>query len=1107
MSDNVLKGELQVSFNDSKATANLNKFSKNAVTQTANINKALEESKATVDELAAALKRAGGADIAQKLNKSLALTKEEYQKIRKALQDVVREQEKSAAAAERAAKKVSQKKEAAQGRADITTEAVKERKAFEENEKRITATHRAQLRERERAVKAYEATIQRSMKLSQDLQNKVTQAVSGTAAAQQRLNMISGGMTPHQALFQQLQPSMGHTASNWLAGGGRMPAGLPGAGGAGGGGFNWRQIAGTLGFGGGGGALGGVVGNLLGGLGIGAGAYGVSTIASGIKNSADAATAYDRMEVSARKLAGSQAELNKLLAAYEKAAGGAASEAVALENVLKLQATGFAKSAEQVERFVRGARGSSLALGKPQEFIVQETQLAISNTSFKRLDQIGLGIGEVTERIKKLRGENKGLTQEMAFQEAVIGLLNEKYGDLSDTIEGQASGSEKMVKAVSDLNLAFGQLMQGPMALFGAGVAVVLDGVQKRVEQITAAIEAMGNMLVLVTRMTPGMQGIGRSLMTTTEQEMWSRPGDRGERSRSIGTPWSKQSLDEDQTAAVLEWSIAKAQIEKRANAELLEEHRNYVRQYRSAQEDFQTTLLREEEDFNRSRERQAAESARQMAEVQEDAVRREEQAARDLSDAFAKLERDFTRQQAIMERDLTRSIANMQAERTQRLADAEEDQGLRIEDSRKDSLKRLTEMQTEYDERIAEEREDSNERLTEMQTEYDKERERAARSHNDSLAMAAMNLDAKGIWMENKRWEREQEEAEKEHQDELAKERKRLQDFETEANEEHQKAIGKEKERQAEFETESNAAFQRQLEREALQYARREEQERASHQQRVDDAKEALEVQRQDMIAADGKRREDAAKADADRLEDIQEAISLQQTAEDEDRRIRLERMESDHNKQLSEMTRVHNDRITQIGEHAQDERDKLNEEFQAEMTELGYHIDAYQLEHERLVQSAMDEFDEYIEHVNEELYKQRTGGQTKPPANNADAIKTQEGQRDYWDGVAREYARQGNFGPEYQDALNKRNAAIDEINRLKSLGGTANVAQAALSMGSSNSALQSNSTVMNGGATVVIAAGAIQISALPGQSPSVLGDEFEKRLLNIVKRLTRTQ
>jgi len=107
------------------------------------------------------------------------------------------------------------------------------------------------------------------------------------------------------------------------------------------------------------------------------------------------ATAYRRQSIAAVELAGSQGKLNDLLDEYAAVTGNQIDKAQSLADVTKLQAIGFADTTAELNEFVSSARGASLALGKSQEYIIGQLQLAIANQSKLRLDQIGLGVEEV----------------------------------------------------------------------------------------------------------------------------------------------------------------------------------------------------------------------------------------------------------------------------------------------------------------------------------------------------------------------------------------------------------------------------------------------------------------------------------------------------------------------------------------------------------------------------------------------------------------------------------------------------------------------------------------------------------------------------------------
>lgn len=201
---------------------------------------------------------------------------------------------------------------------------------------------------------------------------------------------------------------------------------------------------------------GGVVGGLTGYLSV----QGIQQLGQTVLALDREATAYGRVKQAAVELAGSQEQLTGLLRAYEEASGGAIDKATALADVTRLQAVGFADSAAELTRFVTAARGASIATGSPVEYLQGQLQLAIANQSMDRLDQIGLGAAEVTGEMERLMAANQGMTREAAYQEAVLGRLIAKYGELATSGAGLASGQELATTALRDARLELALTLQ-----------------------------------------------------------------------------------------------------------------------------------------------------------------------------------------------------------------------------------------------------------------------------------------------------------------------------------------------------------------------------------------------------------------------------------------------------------------------------------------------------------------------------------------------------------------------------------------------------------------------------------------------------------------------
>ena len=122
--------------------------------------------------------------------------------------------------------------------------------------------------------------------------------------------------------------------------------------------------------------------------------------------------------------------------------------------------------------------------------MIQEVALTIANQSTRRFDQIGLGIQEVNDRIAELRANNRELTRDEAFQEAVISTLIQKYGALTTSAQGQATGIEKLSKSWKDLRLEIGQAAEGPVNAFARGAAFLIDSQTERLRAWMAEVDA-----------------------------------------------------------------------------------------------------------------------------------------------------------------------------------------------------------------------------------------------------------------------------------------------------------------------------------------------------------------------------------------------------------------------------------------------------------------------------------------------------------------------------------------------------------------------------------------------------------------------------------------
>lgn len=599
------------------------------------------------------------------------------------------------------------------------------------DEKRLAQESRSlKSQQRREEVAAYTVSRKQASELRKDLtsigavqakalgapkavQQQIAAILNAPGAQTARMGMVNVGATRQMAVYNQLAAGgIPAAQARYVAGlGGRTPGGWVPPGGPPGRNPLMR-------------GLGRFASGLASGLGIGVGGYAAVNLAQAGLEDVKRATAYDRQAKAAEFLAGSQAKLNKLLETYGKASGGAVDKSTALANVTRLLATNYAKTAPELERFVKATRGASIALGKDQEYVIQETQLAISNTSQKRLDQIGLGIKEVTDRIEQLRAANKNWTRETAFQEAVLGLMEQKYGNLTKTVEGQATGLEKLIKAWKDYRLQLGQNAQGPVNSATDYLSKFFNYLEEsnreRLAEMKASEPAKDEFLASKGFLNTSIYDvIGMLTGRTGQQVRVQRAIETGRYDRNLGPRGESQDMGgivnvpsrktEDQLSVMKSGFDQSVQLQKQYSSSILEETRSYNEQRANLIRNFEKNTLREEQDFARAR-------------------------ARGL-------------------RDYERSIMDLM----------------------RDAQERDTEMQSDLDENLQEMRDDSNKRLAKSEKKYQEDREKDEKDHRDRMLKAAGQLDAIALLDERKAWKRSNQEKKKQHDEGIAEEKEAL--------------------------------------------------------------------------------------------------------------------------------------------------------------------------------------------------------------------------------------------------------------------------------------------------------------------------------------------
>lgn len=640
------------------------------------------------------------------------------------------------------------------------------------------------------------------------------------------------------------------------------------------------------------------VGRTLGGVfGVSLGVGLVRQLGDVAIESTKVATSYERQMVAAQNLAGSQAKLNELMEAYDAATGGAIDKATSLQNVTKLMAVGFGDDAKELEQFATVIRGISLALGSSQEFVTQNLILEMFSQRGQRLDQLGLQYDDIRRRAEELQRADASLTDQMAYQNAVLEQAQQRFGALAESSKGAATGLETLDKTIADARLELG-LLVGPGVDFTARLLAgwvkaqidelkeLIDWIQKARNELQDLVEwANGQRLDPVVFSGGGTAG---------------GEGGGGGGGGFGGPEAGEIDIVTERTEAISDYWTELEEINRQEAQDLNEASRSYAQQRARTIADYEESIAQSAADFAKNRMRAEEDYQRSLERIQRDAYQR------DLR----------------MAEDHARNIAQMQTQSAARLADLQADLDRSIGQKRADSTEKLAELAEDLEKDIADKREDSLKRLADLEEDYQKQREQAAWAHEDKLRSATARLDAVAIYEEQRRYEREKQLAAEGHQEKVDDEQEKLDEAIANLNQAYNDKVADEK-----------AALEKSIQQANDAHNRQVQNEQKALNQRIDDANKAYEQQLSDAKAAD-----------AQRLLDMEADFTLRKQREDADQLERLGRMATHHQQELTQMDTEHSTRLSQISTHAEQDRTRLDEEFAATMTKLGDHFEAYE-------------------------------------------------------------------------------------------------------------------------------------------------------------------
>jgi hypothetical protein len=176
-----------------------------------------------------------------------------------------------------------------------------------------------------------------------------------------------------------------------------------------------------------------------------------------------------------------------VLAAFQRGAGGAASQMDAMASSSQLLQMGLVSNTAEMERVVTMAT----RLGDQTQSVtdrVENFALLLANQSLPRLDSFGISSGKVRTRIKELQEATEGMTRETAFMTAVMEEGAGSLDILGPRVDDNAASFERMEAKLADLAVTIGQSVV-PI------VVILVDALSGIVEQIAPIIEGFGEMV------------------------------------------------------------------------------------------------------------------------------------------------------------------------------------------------------------------------------------------------------------------------------------------------------------------------------------------------------------------------------------------------------------------------------------------------------------------------------------------------------------------------------------------------------------------------------------------------------------------------------------
>ena len=123
-------------------------------------------------------------------------------------------------------------------------------------------------------------------------------------------------------------------------------------------------------------------------------------------------------------------------------------------------------------------------MGTSQDTVTQNLILELFTQRGARLDQLGLQYDQIRQRAEELQDADAQLTDQMAYQQAVLEQANERFGALATSSAGAATGVENLHTAWTDLRSGHRPDVKGPLDDMAQALADVIDQTTEAIEKL-----------------------------------------------------------------------------------------------------------------------------------------------------------------------------------------------------------------------------------------------------------------------------------------------------------------------------------------------------------------------------------------------------------------------------------------------------------------------------------------------------------------------------------------------------------------------------------------------------------------------------------------------